>query len=82
MELVAQPSRLRVRAVSRRSTGPEHEARRPVNPLAWTPALPSLARFRGSKREIQVGRSLAQPSTDGEEGVPEAARALPSVFIP
>jgi len=60
MNLVAQPSRLRVRAASRRATEPEHEARRPVNPLARTPALQSLARFRGSKREIQFERSLSR----------------------
>src|SRR5207247_5123369 len=53
MNHVAQPSRLRVRAASRRAK--EHGAGRPANSQAGTPALQLQPRFRGSMREILRG---------------------------
>src|SRR6266496_4174001 len=56
MNRVTQPSRLRVRAASRRAK--EHGAGRPVNSQAGTPALRLQPRFRGSTREMFFRGSL------------------------
>src|SRR2546422_7100372 len=66
MNRVAQPSRLRVRAASRRSE--EHGAGRPVNSQARTPALQAQSRFRGSRRE-QFRGNLSPLRGEGESFV-------------
>src|SRR6266487_4439055 len=53
MNRVTQPSRLRVRAASRRAK--EHGAGRPASSQAGTPALRLQPRFRSSMREMLRG---------------------------